>query len=735
MSKTYPTNMVLDLLDLRSVKGIKEIRARALRKEGIEDVRDLLYYFPYDYLDRRKIIRIADLQSYVAARSGEKPTIVAEVYRIEGRRSKRTRRLIFILTVRDESGFLPCIWFEGFHWLKDAFQVGELVALSAKPTRDKVGRLQFVHPVFDRLRREEEDEPDWGKLFNTGKIIPKYSSNADLQDVGLDSRGFRTVIRNALQTHLLRVGENLPPSVISRLRLQARPAALRSMHFPDTPADLELARRRIKFEELFYLQLMVAFRRKQLKDESRARNYVVNGPVVAQLLGSLPFQLTPAQQRVVREIRDDLASPHPMNRLLQGDVGSGKTVVALIAALMAIDSGYQVAFMAPTEILAEQHFRTIQSFVAGLPVNVRLLVGAQRKKLREEILGDVRSGRAQIIVGTHALLEEQVAFADLGLVIVDEQHRFGVLQRATLRAKGLAPDVLVMTATPIPRTLAMSLYGDLDVSTIDEMPANRKAVRTAIRTEDDKARIEEFLRNEVHRGRQVYIVLPLIEESGKVDLKAATTEFTRLQDDVFPDLTLGLLHGRMKPEEKDQVMARFKAGAIHILVSTTVIEVGIDVPNASVMVIENAERFGLAQLHQLRGRVGRGSDQSYCILIANYDWFDAHPGMMDPDQVLQEKDNARRRLEIMVRTTDGFRIAEEDLKLRGPGEFFGTQQSGVPELRLARLDEDADLMVLARTEAFALVKSDPHLRESTHQCIRAHFDLKYRDIFDLGSIG
>jgi ATP-dependent DNA helicase RecG len=420
---------------------------------------------------------------------------------------------------------------------------------------------------------------------------------------------------------------------------------------------------------------------------------------------------------------------------MQGDVGSGKTIVALCIALVAVENGVQVALMAPTEILAEQHYQTLQSFLKYLPVNVRMLVGGQRKKLREDVLEDIRRGSANIVVGTHALVEEKVEFAKLGFIIVDEQHRFGVMQRATLRGKGINPDVLVMTATPIPRTLAMTLYGDLEVSTIDELPPNRKPIRTALRTESQKYKVYQFIKEEIDRGRQAYIVFPLIEESEKIDLKAATQEYEVLQNNIFPNCRLGLLHGRMKPDKKDEVMQKFKAGEIQILVSTTVIEVGVDVPNATIMIIENAERFGLSQLHQLRGRVGRGADQSYCILIANYNWFDAHAKGMEAMELRDEKEHAHTRLETMVQTTDGFKIAEVDLKLRGPGEFFGTRQSGLPALRIANLVDDADLLSLARKDAFDLIKNDPQLRQKSNECIRKHFEEKFQDIFELSKNG
>lgn len=719
---------------LQYVKGIGPKRASALEAVGISTIRDLLFYFPFDYLDRSRIVNIRDLRNYVDA---ERPvTVIGQVFRVELRRSKRSNRLIFFLTLKDDTGYLTCVWFEGVQWYKDAFEQGELLAVSAYPDFDKLGRIQFTHPEFDRLRgAEEEDEPDWGKLFNTGAIIPKYPSTSELGKIGLDSRGFRRIIRNALKSHLMTIEEVIPEEIRERANLADCRTALQGIHFPENRDTLDVARRRLKFEELFFLQLMLAYRKRRYGLDKKGITFSVDSSRARKLASELPFQLTKAQRRVLREITDDMQKPTPMNRLLQGDVGSGKTIVALLAMLVAVDNNYQVALMAPTEVLAEQHYRTLSAYLENLPINVRLLIGGQKKKLRADVLEDVSSGRAQIVVGTHALLEEQVRFARLGFIVIDEQHRFGVMQRATLRGKGLNPDVLVMTATPIPRTLALTVYGDLDVSVIDEMPANRKPIKTGVRLEDQKAKVYEFVRQEVGHGRQVYIVFPLIEESEKVDLKAATVEFERLQTAVFPSFRLGLLHGRMKSEEKDRIMQSFKSGEIQILVSTTVIEVGIDVPNATIMIVENAERFGLSQLHQLRGRVGRGADQSFCILVANYGWFDAHKRGLEPGEVKKEKLNAKIRLETMVGTSDGFKIAEVDLQLRGPGEFFGLRQSGVPAFRLANLVEDAELLTIARKEAFSLVDRDPQLRSASHLAVRKHFESSFRDALDLGNIG
>jgi ATP-dependent DNA helicase RecG len=649
----------------------------------------------------------------------------------------RPPRQRFVMTLGDETGTAQLVFFRSVNYFKGAYAQGETLAVSGKVT-GYGGRPQFAHPSIDRLNVGDEEDPGF---LHTKGLVPKYGSSEDLRGVNLHVKGLRRIMRTAVDEYVRFVEEHLPADVISRNKLVPLQTALAEIHFPSDLREMENARRRLKFDELFAIQLFLAIKRKHVKIDRSGIAYTVESLLARKLVDALPFALTKAQVRVINEITGDMRSKQPMNRLLQGDVASGKTIVAVIAMLIAVENGYQAAFMAPTEILAYQHHATISQILGGLPVNMRLLVGNQRAGVREDILEEARSGRAQIVVGTHALIQENVGFDKLGIVVIDEQHRFGVTQRLALRGKGseeLHPDVLVMTATPIPRTLSLTLYGDLDVSVIDELPSNRKPVKTAIRSEAGRGSVYNFVRGEVKKGRQAYIVYPLIETSEKLDLKAATEGFELLKTKVFPGLRIGLIHGRMSPDEKEEVMSAFKSRNIDILVATTVIEVGIDIPNASIMVIEHAERFGLAQLHQLRGRVGRGAEQSYCILMAP-DWMKDRSrrapklsltGEEDPDEI-----RAVKRLKAMEKTTDGFKIAEIDLELRGPGDFFGTRQSGIPELQIANLVTDGDLLALARREAFTIIEADPHLRLPEHERLRSYVQERLKETLSLLETG
>ncbi len=683
--------------------GIGPKRAEALQNAGVYSIGDLLYYFPRRYLDRSTVTPINRLKP------DQEVTVVAKVMQFSVQKGRRSR---FVLLVGDGTGFLHCIWFSRLTFWYKMFKPGEWLALSGK-----VGffrNLQMTHPEFDRLGMSGD-----GEMVHTGKIIPLYPSSEALGEAGFDSRGFRRIIHGVLKSYGEQIRESIPEALVVRLGMVPLRQALTAIHFPADFASLQAAQMRLKFDELFFMELLVALRRHHQQESTGGIRFESVGELTRRLVASLPFELTGAQKRVLREIRADMKSARPMNRLLQGDVGSGKTVVALIAMLIAVENGYQAALMAPTEILAEQHYLTLHTLLESLGVGVELLVGGQGRGEREQILERIATGQAGIIVGTHALIQEAVDFHQLGLVVIDEQHRFGVMQRATLRDKGLNPDVLVMTATPIPRTLTMTVYGDLDVSIIDELPANRKPIRTFWREEQRRSRVYQFLRSKVAEGAQAYIVFPLVEESEKSDLKAAVESFRVMSETFFKEYRLGLLHGRMKPAEKEQVMAAFKRHELQILVSTTVIEVGVDVPNASIMVIEHAERFGLTQLHQLRGRVGRGPRQSFCILISY-------------GAVSEE---ARTRLNTLVATTDGFRIAEVDLQLRGPGEFFGTRQHGLPELQLADPSRDVQLLHRARDEAFRLVAEDPQLLGEESLGARHFFLRKYQERFGLAWVG
>ena len=688
---------------LERLQGIGPKRVAALHKAGIATFGDLFYYFPRRYLDRSTVTPIARL------REDQEVTVVGKVINMGMQRGRRNR---FILVIGDGSGFLHCVWFSRLVYWQKIFQPGEWLAVSGKVGVFK--GLQMTHPEFDRLGKSGE-----GDLVHTGKIIPLYPSSEALGKAGFDSRGFRRLISAMLKRYAGQIPETVPAAIIQQHRLMPLAQALQQIHYPDGFEHLQAAQTRLKFDELFFMEILVALRRRHQQEGKGGIRFEQVGETTRKLVKQLPFQLTEAQKRVTRQIRADLKSGRTMNRLLQGDVGSGKTIVALITMLIAVENGYQAALMAPTEILAEQHYLTLRNQLETLGVEVVLLIGGQPRKEREEILERVADGRARIITGTHALIQEGVDFYQLGLVVIDEQHRFGVMQRALLREKGLNPHVLVMTATPIPRTLSMTVYGDLDVAVIDELPAGRKPVKTDWRDESRRHKIYQFLRKQVQEGAQAYIVFPLVEESEKSDLKAAVESYERMRQGFFAAFQLGLIHGRMRPDEKEAVMSAFKRNEIQILVSTTVIEVGVDVPNATVMVVEHAERFGLTQLHQLRGRVGRGSKQSYCILIAY--------GQLSAE--------ARTRLETLAHTNDGFKIAEVDLQLRGPGEFFGTRQHGMPELKLANPTVDLALLRLARDEAFKLIEEDPNLRGEQALGTRTYFNKNFKDRYGLVWVG
>jgi ATP-dependent DNA helicase RecG len=681
--------------EVRMVKGVGPQRAELLGKRGISTLEDLLNYLPFRYEDRIHFSRIKDVQP------GGTYTLRARVMSGQAVRGMYGRDAIYHLLVQDDSGSLPCKFFHG-GYLEDRLKPGQQLILHGKVEIDKLrpARREMVNPQIEVLSSEQVDSTEMGR------IVPIYEA------VGtFGSRMIRRAIYNTLQNLDSNIPDVLPPELREKLHYPSRREALIQTHFPPAEESLEAlnlfrspAQQRLIFEEFFLYQLSMALGRKAQRKENAIAFRVREDKVREALKRILPFKPTGAQKRVLAEIATDLEKSVPMNRLLQGDVGSGKTIVAMQAAVIAMENGCQAALMAPTEILAVQHFLSARRILAPGGYTAELLISGLRPAEKTAARERIRSGEARLVIGTHALIEDEVEFARLGFVAIDEQHRFGVLQRKRLMDKaaktGFAPHVLVLTATPIPRTLSLTLYGDLDVSVLDELPPGRTPIETRMTTEKHLPGVWDSLRREVEAGHQGYIVYPVIEES-KLELKAAMEEFERLSRDVFPKLKVGLLHGRMSSEEKDDVMQRFRRNEVQILVATTVIEVGVDVPNATVMVIEHAERFGLAQLHQLRGRIGRGAQKSHCILVA--------PGHMT--------DDGRARLETMVRTTNGFEIAETDLLIRGPGEFFGTRQSGELGFHVANPLRDRELLERARKEAFLLVE-DPTQTESLQRMLR-----------------
>lgn len=669
----------LSTRDIKYLQGVGPQRAAILNKElQIYSLRDLLYYFPYKYVDRSRLYYIHEID-------GNMPYIQlkGEVLSFETIGEGRQRRLVGHFS--DGTGVVDLVWFQGLKYVMGKYKAHEEYIVFGKPTVFN-GRINIAHPDID---------PAGELTLSSMGMQPYYNTTEKMKRSGLNSHTLEKLMKNLFQTLQCEViDETLSPQLIHTHRLMPLTEALYNIHFPQSPDLLRKAQYRLKFEELFYIQLNILRYTKERRNKFRGLLFERVGEVFNTFYSqNLPFQLTGAQKRVIKEMRRDMGSGRQMNRLLQGDVGSGKTLVALMTMLIALDNGYQACMMAPTEILATQHYETIRRFLEGMDVRVELLTGTVKGKRRETILRDLLTGDVNILIGTHAVIEDTVNFSSLGLVVIDEQHRFGVAQRAKLWAKNTCPPhVLVMTATPIPRTLAMTLYGDLDVSVIDELPPGRKPIQTVHQFDNRRASMYAFIRKQIQEGRQAYIVYPLIQESEKMDIKNLEEGYLHICEE-FPEYKVSKVHGKMKPAEKDEEMQRFLANETQIMVATTVIEVGVNVPNASVMVIENAERFGLSQLHQLRGRVGRGADQSYCILVTGY----------------KLTEETRKRIEIMVQTNDGFEIAEADLKLRGPGDLEGTQQSGVAfDLKIADIARDGQLLQYVREVAEKLLDSDPN---------------------------
>lgn len=671
------------------LKGVGPSRAQMLKEElNVTYFADLLQVFPFRYIDRTRFHRICEINSDMTI-----VQIKARVLQIQSAGSGRGMRLTVI--TGDETGILELIWFQGIRWAKAKLQQGREYIIYGRPAYFN-GRYSIAHPEIEEVAGDT--------VSNTQKMQPVYNSSEKMKAHGLDSKGIARVMQNLIQTVYYEIPETLPISLLQKFKLIDRRDAFLGIHFPQSELHLHQATRRLKFEELFFIQLEFIRQKLLRQASSRGNPFPKVGALFNRFYNEiLPFPLTGAQKQVIREIRADMSGGHQMNRLLQGDVGSGKTIVALFCMLIAIDNGFQACLLAPTEILANQHFHTLKKWTDEIGVSISLLTGSIKQSARSPILCSLATGDLKIIVGTHAVLEDPVVFSKLGLVVIDEQHRFGVEQRAAMWRKSVPPPhVLVMTATPIPRTMAMAFYGDLDYSIINELPPGRKPVTTRHFTDSARIRVFSFMRQEIAKGRQVYVVFPLIHESESLDLKDIQDGFEAISRDFpLPEYAVSIVHGQLKPDEKEYEMKRFVKGETQIMVATTVIEVGVDVPNASVMVIENAERFGLSQLHQLRGRVGRGADQSYCIL-------------MTKDKISTE---ARLRIDTMVRTTDGFEIAEADLQIRGPGDLKGTRQSGAIELQIADITTDGRIIEAARQTALEVLTIDPQLLLPEHRAL------------------
>jgi len=674
---------------LTYIKGVSNTRAVLLFGElGLSKLNDLLHFFPYRYIDRTKFYKINELLD-----NNSEIQLFGRIIELKLVKQKKGSRLVAKL--QDETGTMELVWFRGHKWLKDSIKLNTPYIIYGKLNHFK-GHFSIVHPEMDLVE-------DYKRKIQS-KLQPVYSSSEKLVNSGLSNKMFRGYLQDLLKQIFEEINESLSPSIIKEYQLLGKRDALLNIHFPRSPELLAKAQYRLKFEELFFIQLQLA--RKKLIRKNKIKGYVFEhvGDYFTNFYNNhLPFDLTNAQKRVLKEIRKDVASEAHMNRLLQGDVGSGKTIVALLMMLLAIDNGFQASIMAPTEILATQHYNAIKELLSEMNLQVALLTGSVRVKKRREIHEALENGELKILIGTHALLEDKVKFQNLGIAIIDEQHRFGVAQRSKMWMKNeLPPHVLVMTATPIPRTLAMSVYGDLDISVIDELPPGRKEVKTVHRYDSNRLSVFNFMKQEIAKGRQVYVVYPLIQESEAMDYKDLMDGYESVSREFpSPNYQISIVHGKMKAADKEYEMQRFVKGETQIMVATTVIEVGVNVPNASVMVIESAERFGLSQLHQLRGRVGRGADQSYCVLLSSF----------------KLSSEAKTRLQTMVETSDGFKIAEVDLKLRGPGNIMGTQQSGILNLKIADVIRDTSILKQARGTAIRLLQEDPNLTNPENNAI------------------
>lgn len=716
---------------IQYLKSIGPKRAKSFNSMGINTIRDLLFYFPKRYLDRTNVINIKQIMNFVRNGYEGEITIVAKV--IKSDVINYHRKSILKILIEDDTGELECVWFHGISFFSKVFSSETYFAFSGKPVLTKYGHLQIVHPDFDKLEAKESND-----FFNTGKIIPHYRIPPELKKTKISDFNLRRIIHQAVEKYCVQLEESLPSHIIERKNLMTIRETIKNLHFPVSEKKLNSAIYRMKYEEFFYFELLVALKRNRIKEKTSGISFSVKNDPINKLLKSLKFNLTEAQLRVLKEIRIDMESRKPMNRLLQGDVGSGKTIVSVIAMLICICNGYQAAFMAPTEVLALQHFTNLKKLLEIFDIEIILLTGSFTNKQKKDLLLKISSNEKSIVIGTHALFEDNIEFKKLGFVVIDEQHRFGVKQRLKLIKKSHSPDVLVMSATPIPRTLSMSIYGDLDVSIIDEMPKDRLPIKTYIRGKEKLPNIFNFINKQIENGFQAYIIYPLVEESEKLDLDDAESNYELLKDTYFADKKVGILHGKMHWKDKEDIMEKFALKEYDILISTTVIEVGIDVPNTNVILINDAQRFGLSQLHQLRGRVGRGREQAHCILVTKNEFINKQLSFDFNFEYLSnmQKDRCKAsiRLNAMQKYLSGFKLSEIDLRLRGPGDLFGIKQSGFPELLFADIINDSEILMMTKEDAFNLINDDPSLKKKKNYLIKItlhknyHDNLKYAEI-------
>ena len=693
MSEALQNSNTLDT-PIQFIKGVGPKRAEVLHSLGISTIKDLLYYFPRKYVDRTSLSTIGSIQE------GDEVNLVGRVKSVNLRRMKKGN--FVTANVADHTGSIRLMWFNAADYIHQSLKVGDLLTMHGKVAAYK-GSHQIVHPEYDKLNANEIS-------LTTGFIIPVYPLTDDLKKSGLENRNLRKIIYLALQS-VENIDDHFDTDLREQFDIQDLNTALRNIHYPKDFMSLEKSVHRLKYDEHFFLQLLLAKRKSKIK-ENKYDSIKFKTKSYNKILKNLHFELTGSQQLSLREIVDDFLSENPMNRMIQGDVGCGKTIVSILASAIVVDNNYQVAIMAPTDLLSKQLFKNFKSQFESIGVECTLLVGSLKPKEKNKVLGEIKSGKSNIIIGTHALFQKDVIFNNLGFVVIDEQHRFGVNQRQKLLSKSNNPNLMAMTATPIPRTLAITYNGDMDLSIIDELPKNRPDIHTSFIEKENLSTAFNFIREKVEDGGQTIIVYPLINESEKQDLSAAVESYEYLRDNIFPDLTVGLMHGKLEDENKNLEMKNFMKGEIDILVSTTVVEVGIDNPNVNVMLINNSERFGLSQLHQLRGRVGRGTMESYCLLCSD-----------------SESPKTKERLSIIVNSRNGFEIADEDLKLRGPGEFFGEKQSGFVKFKIADLITDGPIIRDARMKAFEIIKNDANLSQENHSFIKQKFDNEYLQLF------